>query len=253
MFNAMFKKEWTQAWKSFKFVALLIVFAIVGIMSPLVALLTPEILGSVLEEEMRGFTLPEPTAYDSFAQFYSNLNQLGLLIFIILFGSVLTFECSRGTLINLLTKGLSRSIVIHTKALFLLIVWTVAYAIAATLTYFYTIFYWDEPLNQLFGALFTSWFFGVFLISLILFASVLFKNFIVVLSAVLVVVFAFMLLAIHPDIAEWLPNYIVSHNVALIEGSFEFDELYRSLGVTFVATVVMYVLTIVRFKKMEVS
>lgn len=252
MFNAMFKKEWMQSLRSFKFFAVIIVFAILGIMSPLIALMTPQILESVVQEQMPGFVIPEPTAYDSFIQFYSNVNQMGLLIFIIVFGSVLTIEFSRGTLVNLLTKGLSRSIVIHVKALFLFIVWTVAYALAAVITYSYTIYYWDEPLHQVFGALVTPWIYGVFLIVLILFASVMFKNFIVVLSTVLVVISLFMLLGIHPDLAEWLPNYINKNNLAMLQGTFEFSELWRSIAVTAAASVIMYILTIIRFKKMEV-
>lgn len=252
MFNAMFKKEWMQSLRSFKLIAVLIVFAILGIMSPLIALLTPQLLQSVLEAQMPGFVMPDPTAYDAFIQFYSNVNQMGLIIFVIVFGSVLTIEFSRGTLINLLTKGLNRSTVIHVKALFLVIVWTVSYGIAATLTYVYTIYYFEEPLHQLFGALITPWIFGLFLISLILFASAMFKNFIVVLSTVLIVVTLFMIVGLHPDIAEWLPNYMNKHNVAMLQQEFEFSELWRSIGVTAVASVIMYVLTIIRFRKMEV-
>ncbi len=252
MFGAMFKKEWTASLRSFKLFSVLVVFAILGIMSPLVALFTPEIIGSVVQEQMPGFELPEPTAYDSFVQFYSNVNQMGLLIFVIVFGSVLTVELTSGTLVNLLTKSLSRSIVVHVKALFMLIVWTVSYVLAAGITYLYTIYYWDEPLHQLFGALFTPWLYGVFLIALILLASVVFKNFIVVLSTLLIVITLFMVIGIHPDIAEWLPNYMVRANVELLQDAKPFSDLWKSIWVTVGSIVVMYVVTIFRFKKMEV-
>lgn len=252
MFMAMLKKEWTESFRSFKLMSVIIVFAILGIMSPFIALLTPQILESALQEEFAGFVFPEPTAHDAFVQFYSNINQMGLIIFVILFGSILTNEFSRGTLVNLLTKGLRRDVVIHVKALFVLVVWTVSYAVAAVLTYFYTIYYWDEPLYQLFGALVTTWIFGVFIISIIFLASVLFRNFIAVLSSVVVLLVVFFLLSIHPDVAEWLPTYLNGHNVEMLKDAKPFSDMWPAIGMTVGLSIVFYVLTILRFRRMEV-
>lgn len=252
MFRAMFQKEFTASWRSFKLIALLIVFATLGIMSPFLALFTPQILESALQDQLPGFTIPEPTAYDSFTQLFSNINQMGLIIFVIVFGSILTSEFSSGTLINLLTKGLRRDVVIHVKAVFVMLVWTIVYAIAALLAYLYTIYYWDEPLHQLFGALFTPWLFGIFLISVIFLSSVLFRNFIGVLSSVVIVVIICYLLSIHPSLSEWLPTYLIGHNIEMLMDKKPFDEMWPAIGVTIGLHTLFFVLTIVRFRKMEV-
>jgi len=63
----------------------------------------PEIVGSLVTDGVV-ITLPEPTAYDAWAQFFKNATQMGLFVMVILFSGVLSSELSKGTLINLLTK-----------------------------------------------------------------------------------------------------------------------------------------------------
>lgn len=69
-------------------------------MSPLAAKLLPQILAS----EGISITLPDPSAIDSWSQFFKNISQMGLIVTVILFSGVLGTELSKGTLINMLTK-----------------------------------------------------------------------------------------------------------------------------------------------------
>ncbi|WP_222860725.1 hypothetical protein [Paenibacillus antibioticophila] len=90
------------------------VFFIVGMLSPLTAKLMPELLSSFLPEGMT-LTIAEPTALDAWIQFFKNTSQMGLILIVILFSGILGTELTRGTLINMLTKGLSRHAVILSK------------------------------------------------------------------------------------------------------------------------------------------
>ena len=106
---AFVKKEFTENMKNYRFLILLTVFLIFGIMSAFLAKFTPEIL-SALAADME--MTSEPVALDAWKQFYKNISGVGFSAFIILFGSCMSNEYSKGTLILMVTKGLSRKAVI---------------------------------------------------------------------------------------------------------------------------------------------
>src|SRR5690606_15034203 len=91
---AFLKKEFFEYTKTFKLFIMLMVFAVFGITNPLTAKLLPEILGSLIPDSVV-ITLPEPTAYDAWTQFFKNATQIGLLVMVILFSSVLSSELSK--------------------------------------------------------------------------------------------------------------------------------------------------------------
>lgn len=110
-YSAFLKKEILEYTKTYKLLIMLMVFAFFGITNPLMAKLMPEILGSLMEDSIT-MILPEATAFDAWTQFFKNATQIGLSVMVIIFSSVLSSELSKGTLINMLTKGLSRTAVI---------------------------------------------------------------------------------------------------------------------------------------------
>ena len=92
---AFFKKELTEALRTHKLTVLGLVFLLFGIMSPAAAKFLPQILASAMPEGMN-FTLPEPSAMDSWAQFFKNVNQMGLIVVVILLSGMMANELSRG-------------------------------------------------------------------------------------------------------------------------------------------------------------
>ncbi len=97
-------------------------------MNPLTAKITPQLVENFMPEGMI-VNLGEPTALDSWMQFYKNVPQLGLVVLVILFSGMMSQEYSKGTLINMLTKGLARRSVILSKLTVALVMWTAAYVI----------------------------------------------------------------------------------------------------------------------------
>lgn len=250
----LFKKELIESWRNFKFAAIVIVFAIIGILSPFTALILPDILGIVMDDSGVTVEIPESTSLDSYMQFFSNMNQMGLVIFVIVFGSILTHEFTRNTLVNLVTKGLKRTYVIVVKASFLMLVWTVGYVISALVAYAYTIYYWDEPVDHLLLAFSMTWLYGLFIISLILLASTLFTNsFIAVLFSVVAVVIVMLMAGIHPDIAEYLPQYLIGNNVGLLAGEIAAGDVVWPMVITAAVSLVFILLAVIRFKKVPMN
>ena len=92
--------------------------------SAFLAKFTPEIIsafGAGLE------ITEEPTALDAWQQFYKNISGIGFSAFIILFGSCMSSEYSKGTLLLLVTKGLARPSVILAKYTVAAVIMTVSF------------------------------------------------------------------------------------------------------------------------------
>ena len=104
----------------------------------------PEILESVLPEGMT-ITLEEPKAIDSWMQFFKNGAQTGMIVLTVIFSGIMAGEISKGTLIHMVTKGLSRKVVVlspssHQRWF----QWTLSYAASALITLGYTLYFFEK-------------------------------------------------------------------------------------------------------------
>ena len=136
-FYAFAKKELIEQLRSYKALILTAVLFLFGMMSPLLAKLLPDIFGGINIEGMT-ITIPEPTALDAYTQFFKNVGQLGYIALLLIFSGLLSQDVTKGTLVVLLAKGLSRPAVIFSKFTSALVIWTAGYALAAAAAYGYT-------------------------------------------------------------------------------------------------------------------
>lgn len=137
---ALCKKEITEGIATYKTQILLAVFVALGIINPLTAKLMPTILASVTTPEIAA-QFGEPTELDAWTQFFKNVPQLGLIVFIIAMSTIVSKE--KPYLPLLVTHRFKRSHIIHAKMLYLLGLWTVCYSFSAIITWGYTQYYWD--------------------------------------------------------------------------------------------------------------
>lgn len=245
----LLNKELVESLKTFKLLAIIITFLIIGVLSPFIVLIMPDILESAVVDSGIEMVIPEPTADQSYMQFFSHINQLGFIVFLLLFGGILTNEISRRTLINLLTKGLKRHNVVLSKALFILIIWTVVYFMSAMITYLYTVYFFDERVHHLPAALSTTWLYGIFLISLIFLFSAAFKNFIAVIFSIIGVVVVMMILTVFPSIEMFVPQHLLSLNMELIIGEKDLSDTLTPVAVTLSASILVFILSIFIFNR----
>lgn len=204
-YRAFAYKELIEGVRTYKAIILIAVFLIFGIMSPLFAKLTPEIVSSFATDGVT-ISMPEPTALDSWMQFFKNVSQMGLIVLVVLYSGILAQEISRGTLINVLTKGLSRSTVIWAKYSMLLAVWSVAYLLCLLVTLGYTLYLFPGgTVQNLPFALFGLWLFGVLLISILMLAASVTKSNYSCLLVTGMVVVIMMVANIAPDAHRFNP------------------------------------------------
>jgi len=252
-FLAFTKKELVESWRTYRLAVMLATFAIFGIISPLLAKLMPEILKGGMGDTGIVITVPDPTALDAWTQFFGNIGQMGMLVLIIAFCGIMASELSRGTLVNLLTKGLPRHTVVLSKFLVATIVWTASYLVSLAICYAYTAYFW--PGSQLhhaalaFGGL---WLFGQLVIALLLFGGTLFKNIYGALLTCGGLILAANLLAIVPETQKYNPLSLVGNTLSLLSAQSTPTDFAPAFALA-VALIVAFVLaTIAIFNKKQI-
>ena len=174
------KKEYLEAARTGKVMMIILLFVLFGIMSPAVAKLTPwmmETLSDSMAESGFIVTNVQVDALTSWTQFFKNI-PIALIAFVLIFSDIFTKEYKSGTLLLILTKGLSRYKVVLAKAVLLLSLWTVGYGICFAITYGYNAYFWDNRImDHLVFSVTIWWLFGIWVICLmVLFSSLLQNN-----------------------------------------------------------------------------
>ena len=248
-FWAFTKKEFLEYWRTYKIVILGVVFLLFGMMNPVLAKFTPEIIKAAGVE----INMPDPTAMDSWAQFFKNVGQMGMLVVIIVFSGIMANELTKGTLITILTKGLTRRTVILSKFLVSSVLWTGSYGLCLGVTAVYTAVFWPmDGLHQIFWVFFGLWFYIEMLIALLILGGVVFKN---TLGSLLLcggAVVLMTLLSIFPDMHAINPMSLATDNLALLSGTSWVADLYPAFAVCGAVIVLVIALAVVVFDRQSI-
>ncbi|NLM46543.1 MAG: ABC transporter permease [Firmicutes bacterium] len=248
---AFLKKEIFEYAKTYKLLILLVVFAVFGITNPLVAKLLPEILGSLVADGIT-ITMPKATAYDAWTQFFKNATQMGLILTVILFSGVLSSELSKGTLVILLTKGLSRTAVILAKYTCMALLWTASIALCFGLTYVYTHYLFPaDKVSNLPFSVFCLWLFGMFLLAVLLLSAVLTKSSYGCLLLTGAAVVACLLVNIIPAAHRYNPISLVTDKMGLIKNTIAVSSLFGAVFIAFLLALLFVSLAVLIFRKKQ--
>lgn len=248
------KKEFMEICRTGKFYILLALFFLFGVMNPAIAKLTPwmmEQLSDSLEQSGIAVVNTEVNALTSWTQFYKNV-PMALIIFLLMFSGVVATELQRGTLINMLTKGLSRKNVIFAKTIMLIAVWTICYFMCFGVTYAYNAYFWDNSIaDHLFFSVFLIYLFGCWLISLVIMLS----GFVSSGSGVAVgtggVFFAIYLVSMVPKLSRYLPVKLMEAQ-NLLQGQAEVSDFVPGIVITLVLIVVQSIIGVMAFNKKNI-
>lgn len=246
-FKAFFKKECLENLKNYRFIILFALFLIFGITNASVAKYTPEILSALAENVQ--ITL-EPLAINSWEQFFKNVSGLGYSVVIILFGSCLSHEYNRGTIVLMVTKGLSRSTVVLVKFIIAVLTMSICYWMCFCVTYGYTVYLWpSSTLSHVAEAAVLLWLEGVLYISILLLGCVCFKQ---AFSSILFtggIVAMLALMSYVERLSEIVPVRLSTDNISIISGSVAISELSVPILLTILGIVVMVLLSVTIFDR----
>lgn len=249
--TAFLKKEWMELIRTGRGFLLLLIFILFGIMNPGIAKLTPwmmEMMSGSLEEV--GFLVTDVTvdAMTSWTQFYKNI-PMALIIFVLLCSGSFTAEYQRGTLIAVVTKGLSRRKIVIAKTVMLSGLWTVMYFLCYGITLGYNAYFWDNSIaaHYLFGAV-CYWLFGIWVIAWLVFFSTLSKSNIQVLLGTGMVAFGVYVLGMFPKLCRFLPSKLME-GMVLLQGKTEPEEYYPGMMIAGVTAVLCILLSFFCFDR----
>lgn len=246
-FKSFFKKEWLENLKNYRFIVLFALFLIFGITNAPVAKYTPEILSALAENVQ--ITL-QPSAINSWEQFFKNVSGLGFSVVIIMFGSCLSHEYNRGTIVLMVTKGLSRSTVVLVKFFIAVLTMSVCYWMCFCVTYGYTVYLWpSSTLSHVAEAAVLLWLEGILYVSILLLGCVVFKQ---TFSSILFTggfVAVLALLRYVECLSEIVPLRLGTDNISVISGSIAISELYVPILLTILSIVVLVLLSVFIFEK----
>ena len=231
---AFMKKEYLEAARTGKIMILILVFVLFGIMRPAIAKLTPwmmETLSDSMAESGLIITNVQVDALTSWTQFFKNI-PIAQIAFVLIFSDIFTKEYKSGTLLLVLTKGLSRYKVVLAKTVLLLSLWTVGYGICFSITYGYNAYFWDNSIaNNLFFSVTIWWLFSVWVICLIVLFSSLFQNNTGVTLCVGGTVLLAYLLSIIPRAKAYSPTVLMNTN-SILMGVEEIDVYIKAIVIT---------------------
>ncbi|MBQ1535481.1 MAG: ABC transporter permease subunit [Ruminococcus sp.] len=212
-FSPFLKKEFFELYRKGRLLLFGILFVFFGILAPATAKLTPALFKMMSGElEQQGIIIKDitSTAASSYEQFFSNLSII-LIVFVVVFAGSVTSEFSSGSVIPLLTKGLSRKAMMLSKLISALITWSAGYWLCFGITYGYTAYYWkDDSVQSVIPAVLLWWLFSVMVICLMFFFSSFVRTHVQVMIGTGCVVFSFKLMSIVKTADKYLPSALTN-------------------------------------------
>lgn len=250
-FNAFFKKEWFEWFRTGRVIVILMIFCLFGIMNPAFAKLMPWLMETMAESfENTGLTVTSVTvdAMTSWTQFYKNI-PMALIIFLLMVSAIFTAEYQKGTLIQAVTKGLSKRSIMLAKLLVMVIVWSFGYLSCFGITYAYNAYFWDNSIaDNIILAAALVWLFGIFMIICIAFFSAITNSSINVLlgtGAAFGVCYIFELLSKHKG---YSPAFLLK-SMNILTGADKPGSFYAAAGITIAVSTILCVFAFLLFDR----
>lgn len=253
IFFSLIRKESIENIRTKKMLGLLLLFIFIGLISPLTAKLTPQILQAIATDGI-DIKANTPTEIDSWVQFFKNVKQIGMFGLVILFSTQVTNEIQKGTLINLLSKGLPRYQVIMSKWFFNTIMWFCSYCICFLVAFGYTKYFFGNtfPVGNILMAALLPLIFGIFLISLEILGSVITENVVGTLIFVAIGVVIQFILSLKDEIVKYMPIALLGKPVNIIKG-IGFNDYFIPIFTTFGLIIICITSSIIVLNKKEMS
>lgn len=243
-------KEVLEQWRTYRLLIAIVVLVAFGLLSPLTAKYTPEILKALPNGEEIAKLIPTPTVLDSVAQYLKNTSQFAVILALLLTMGAVAQEKDKGTAAMILVKPMPRGAFLAAKFTALAATFAVSIALAGAACYYYTLLMFEAmdvarwlALNALLLV------FVLVYVALTLFCSTVTK------SQVAAGGLAFGLLLILaipgsiPKVGEYLPGQLITWGAGLMAGQTE--TYWPALGVSLALIVAALVGAWVIFEKQE--
>jgi ABC-2 type transport system permease protein len=247
---SFFKKEFREFFRTYRFYVLFGVFVFFAVLNAPIAKYLP-LMMEMMPDMGITINMPDPVMTDSYVQFISNSTNAFFALIIVFMGSIST-EIKKGTIMLVLSKGVSRTDFFISKLLNALIMYTSAYAIYALVSAAGTLILFGEwRFEGMIASILSVYMFGILLMSAAFSASAIAK------SAGPGAFAGFGSLILLPltdyfgGAAKYLPGRLMSLPVRLLEGSADPSEILWPAAISVAIASVMLVSSLAWFRKRE--
>jgi ABC-2 type transport system permease protein len=254
-FFVFLEKETRENLRTKKLLVMGCVFLFFAFTSPLLARYMGEFFELLLpaaEAEQFMALFPAATWVDSYAQFYGNISQVGVIVIVLMFMSLVLREKRLGTADLVFCKGVSPAPFLLAKFVVAVCAALVCLFAAILVNFGYTVMLFGEG-GQIGHVLAGAAAYGVFIIMTIawvILASTLAKS--TAISAVLGFLgfIGVLTLSAVPRVGRFLPGGLISNNTSITAGYF-YPDFAAHLGVAVGLTVLFLGLAVYILKKQE--
>ncbi len=247
----LLKKETMEYIKTPKGLILLILFLFFAITSPASAKFMNEIIAAVATDIT--ITFPDPTLQDSWIQVFKNLNSICLIVYIIVMSATISQEKSKGSILLVLTKKVSRFQFLFSKFLVGSLVFTILLIISTIVSSWYThLLFGAFVYDGLWISLLLFWFMGIFYTALAIFVSVIGKT---PTTSALLGFFGYavlQILNISNEIAMFNPSGASSIVNGVIAQTIDLQEIWIPILSVVIFSGLLFTLSQVIFRKQEI-
>ena len=138
LFWVALRKELLEQWRTYRALVVGAVLLAFGLLSPLTAKLTPELIRLIPNGDQLAGLIPAPTALDAVAQYLKNMSQFAVILALLLTMGAVTQEKERGTAAMMLSKPLPRWAFLAAKFAALGLTFGASLVLAGAGAYYYT-------------------------------------------------------------------------------------------------------------------
>jgi ABC-2 type transport system permease protein len=171
----LIKKEIKEYIRTPKGIILASLFIFFALSSPALGRYMNEIIAQVAPEMI--FDFPEPNLKDSWIQVYKNMSSICIIVYLIVMTGSIAQEKSKGSILLVLTKKVSRFDFIFSKFLVGTLLYTVLFLVSSIISGWYTnVLFGAFIYDGLFVSLFLFWLMGIFFTALAVFVSVIARH-----------------------------------------------------------------------------
>ena len=249
--TAFIKKECMELTRTGKLLILSIIFIFFGILNPAMAKLTPwlyEMLSETFADQ--GLIVGEVTvnALTSWTQYFKNFSMI-MIVIVLLSSAAFTNEYQKGTLVQVVTKGLSRRKIYFSKLLTGYAVWTAMFLIYTGITLGYTVYFWgNDGVSNLFYAILFPWIFGMMIMSVLTMFGAFASNSGQVLLGTGGIFFICIILGYVPKLSKYLPTRLMD-GLEICNGTSQVSDFITALIISLTVMVISVIIGMVTFDK----
>jgi ABC-2 type transport system permease protein len=238
IFLVALRKEILEQWRSYRLLIALVVLVVFGLLSPLTAKYTPELLKLLPNGEDIAQLVPAPTAMDAVGQYLKNVSQFGVILALLMTMGAVALEKDKGTAAVMLVKPMPRWAFLAAKFVALALTFAVSTALAAVACYYYTLLLFealDIPHWLALNGLLLL--FVLVYVALTLFCSTVTKSQVAAGGLAFGLMLALAIPGALPKIGEYLPGQLITWGAMLMAGRGEayWPALWVSVGLVLAA------------------